>query len=146
MRAVAMTFVSRALRVEVTSSLALTTWLMEDRDRFEARRWETRDSSGAASRSGEDCREGILSLEDDMLKQWMFYMFVDDQADGEGVGRRHIVLSVGSIRADWPDIICGHRLLPDSSNTSSVYRQLFTDITAMKLRRHHWRPLYAKSE
>lgn len=90
---------------------------MEDRDRFEARRWETRDSSGAASRSGEDCREGILSLEDDMLKQWMSYMFVDDQADGEGVGRRHIVLSVGSIGADLPDIISGHRLLPDSCNT-----------------------------
>ncbi len=113
---------------------------MEDRDRFEARRWETRDSSGAASRSGENCREGILSLEDDMLKQWMFYMFVDDQADGEGVGRRHIVLSVGSIGADLPDIIRGHRLLPDSCNTVSMCRPIFTVIITVKVRSHHWRP------
>jgi len=44
-------------------------------------------------------------------------MFVDDQADGEGVGRRHIVLSVSSIGADWPGMIRGYRLLPDSCNT-----------------------------
>ena len=57
-----MTFVSRDLRVEVTSSFARTTWLIEERDRLDARRWETRVSSGVEIVEGEG--GGRLSVED----------------------------------------------------------------------------------
>ena len=40
--------------MDVTSSFARTTWLMEERDRLDARRWETRASSGVELLGAED--------------------------------------------------------------------------------------------
>ncbi len=45
-RAVATVDFSRARRVEVQSSLARQTWVMEDKERLEARRWGMSGSSG----------------------------------------------------------------------------------------------------
>lgn len=46
MRAVARVDFSREARVEVQSSLARQTWVMEDRERLEARRWGISVSRG----------------------------------------------------------------------------------------------------
>lgn len=46
MRAVARADVSREARAAVQSSLARQTWLMEERERFEARRWGMSVSRG----------------------------------------------------------------------------------------------------
>lgn len=63
-----MTLVSKDWRVEVTISLARTTWLMEDRERLDARRWETRVSSGVeAGEAGEAEGGGRLSVEESIL-------------------------------------------------------------------------------
>lgn len=51
----------------MTSSLARRTWLTEDKDRFEARRWETSDSSGVGCCSGEGDRGERLSLDELMV-------------------------------------------------------------------------------
>lgn len=45
-RAVVMVDFSRARRVEVQSSLARQTWVMEERERLEARRWGISVSKG----------------------------------------------------------------------------------------------------
>ena len=60
-----MTPVSRDLRVDVTISLARTTWLMDERERFAARRLETRISSGVTLE--EVKAGGRLSVEDAIL-------------------------------------------------------------------------------
>lgn len=46
MRAVVIAECSRARRVEVQSSLARQTWVMEDKERLEARRWGISVSRG----------------------------------------------------------------------------------------------------
>lgn len=63
-RAEVTTAVSRLARVDVTSSLARHTWLMHERERFEANRWETRPSrADEGSTAG---KRGRLSVEEDM--------------------------------------------------------------------------------
>ena len=66
MRARAITLDSRDRRVDVTSSLARHTWLMDDRERFDARRCDTSVSSvvDAVSKGF----WSMLSFEDDILR------------------------------------------------------------------------------
>ena len=75
-RAEVTTAVSKQARVEVTSSLARHTWLIAERERFEAKRWETRPSrADEGSAAGE---RGRLSVEEDIgrvmgITQCMLY-------------------------------------------------------------------------
>ncbi len=75
-RAVAMVDFSRARRVEVQSSLARQTWVMEDRERLEAMRWGMSDSRGeevgAAVGSGPGGGESGWreEVEEAMVNEW----------------------------------------------------------------------------
>lgn len=74
-RAVRTVDFSRARRVEVQSSLARQTWLMEERERLEARRWGISVSRGeggmfAVGWGSGGCREEVEEAMVDRLRGW----------------------------------------------------------------------------